>query len=131
MNIRQAILKAADSIEQNPDMYDFHSITAPDCGTPGCAIGWIVAHSQLDLPYEDGLEGRARYWGRHEGYSKLLGVDDAGFYNLMDSCGDTNWHTTPQKCAQSLRLYADKYHPATDHIPASIRQIFETQQVAA
>ena len=45
MNIRQALLKAADSIEQHPKLFSFHSCELPnECGTPGCALGWLAVH---------------------------------------------------------------------------------------
>ena len=42
MNIRTAMYKAADSIEQNPHLFDFGSVELPDCDTPGCALGWVA-----------------------------------------------------------------------------------------
>ena len=41
MNIYNAILKAADHIERNPHLYDFYRSNVPNCGTPGCMLGWI------------------------------------------------------------------------------------------
>jgi len=130
MNIRQAILKAADSIETQPDLFDFHSVAVPECGTPGCAIGWIVAHSGVEVPYTEGRHGRARYWSRNHKDRELLGLDDSGvFYDRMNSFGNTYWQEKAQTTATALRLYADKFHPETcqpetDHIPASVREIF-------
>jgi hypothetical protein len=48
VTIREAILKAADHIEQNPERYDFSSCETPDCGTPGCMIGWIGHFAGVD-----------------------------------------------------------------------------------
>lgn len=46
MNIRTAILSAADSIEKHPKLFDFDTMGIPDSdfGTPGCALGWIAFH---------------------------------------------------------------------------------------
>ena len=47
MNLRNAILQAADTIEQNPSLFEFTSVQRPDpeCGTPACALGWIAAYA--------------------------------------------------------------------------------------
>ena len=44
MNVREAILAAADHIETYPKKFSFASVEVPSrrsCGTPGCALGWI------------------------------------------------------------------------------------------
>ena len=48
MNIRTAILKAADSIEQNPDIYNWSNVQVPPCGTPGGMLGLIGAFRGMD-----------------------------------------------------------------------------------
>ena len=133
MNIRQAILKAAASIEKNPDRFSFMSTDIPDCGTPGCVLGWVGFH--LKVPTD---QDEDRY---HLVVAKALGFtcddtcpilhEDTPFYDRMDSIGRINWRRDAGDCAKTLRKYADKYHPETDHIPASVRKIFEPQQVAA
>jgi len=39
----EAIMKAADSIEKQPDLFHYNSVLIPNesCGTPGCAIGCV------------------------------------------------------------------------------------------
>ena len=66
MNIRTAILKAADSIEQNPHLFSFKSLAIPnkDCGTPGCAIGWIAYHSGLEFDAVQVYDGNGYILGR-------------------------------------------------------------------
>jgi hypothetical protein len=118
MEIRDAILRAADHIERHPQDFNFGSVSIPVCGTPGCALGWISAY--CDFPR-----------GEH-GFSKccdLLGLEpefqtgiklDAGafkdqsftFYNRMKKLGGSSWCSNAINCAEALRLYADKYHPA-------------------
>lgn len=128
MNIRQAILKAADSIERFPSLFNFVSTDTPnaECGMPGCALGWIGFHLSL---------GTA--WFLTKEIYQLMGLpldDDEGddeFYARMRAIhGSCEWKYDSDLCADTLRQYADKYHPETDHIPASVRAIF-TEQVAA
>jgi len=117
MNIRQAILKAANSIEQYPELFHFSSIDNPDisCGTSGCALGWVRLH----------LHGQKETQTISE-TAKELGINTAIpefiFYDRMKSF-DVSWRRNAKTCAITLRLYADKYH--SDHIPESVREIFK------
>lgn len=57
----------------------------------------------------------------------FMGIDHEGiFYYRMDSL-DKSWTLEAQACADCLRLYADKYHPAESRalIPASVMRIFD------
>ena len=45
--VYEAIMLAADHIERNPADFNFMSIGIPDCGTPGCALGWIGSFGGL------------------------------------------------------------------------------------
>lgn len=73
MEIRQALLKAADSIE-NSGMYDFmESTVSHDCGTPMCMIGWIGFHlgglagkNIEDVCEACGFEEDELYWYRRQ-----------------------------------------------------------------
>ena len=116
MNIRNAILKAAD-------LYDFRSCDITDgCGTPSCVLGWIAHHLGW---IEDGssfLDGVTSIIGS--------GSDQTFFYNRMDAIDKSgDWRSSPTVCAKALRLYANKYHPITDHIPPSVRSIFEVREI--
>lgn len=128
MNIRQAILRAADQIERNPDTFNFLSTDVPgSCGTPGCALGWI-----------------GHFMGRKGVFNEVCDVmtlsvlgsvtGDRGefdFYRRMDALhGFAVWRDSAAKCASAMRLYADKYHPQEGieevrRIPADIRAIFD------
>ncbi len=131
MNIRQAILKAADSIEDNPKLFLFScvSIPSPDCGTPGCAIGWIGYHMGLPTGEWMGAGDRSIY--------SLLGIDkyDCCFEHLTETVGSRKWMGSAKKCAKALRLYADVHHPITSTvqhtgIPDSVREIFQVVEAA-
>ena len=74
--------------------------------------------------------------GNDIGYKKPEGE----FYRRMNVLyggneSGTGWINSADRCADTLRLYADKYHPAEAPkrvgIPASVRAIFETQQSVA
>lgn len=113
ISIREAILKAADWIQQHPKDFQFSSCDIPSCGTPGCAIGWIVAFSG----FKPGKEWNA---GLAE---KALGIFNNGdadeeFYNRMDKINE-RWLYHPSECAETMRLYADKYHPSIERKPGA------------
>lgn len=123
MNIGTAILKAADSIEQNPNLFNFSSIfnPNPDCGTPGCAIGWISLWSGKAWEFP----GSAIH--------KAMGVNtDTCFYKRMNSLVGHGWQLEAAVCAKALRLYADKYHPVTHTgIPEKTLRIFNQELAVA
>lgn len=114
MDIRQAILKAADWIELHPEEFDFRETEVPACGTPGCALGWIGTFagcergSSIDMPPGSptkllGLNSQLRFYERMDAFF------GGGAYANTES----RWRHNPMQCARGLRLYADKYHPAT------------------
>lgn len=122
MNIRTAILKAADSIEQNPHLFYFHSVDMPDagCGTPGCALGWIGHHlSCAGIQPDDRFDGSL---------SRVAHMESTSFYARMNGLEvGLGWKYSAPACASALRQYADKYHPENRGIPESVRQIFELE----
>jgi hypothetical protein len=131
MNIRDAILKAADHIERHPGDFDFGSAMVPHtCGSPGCALGWL-GHF---------IGGCTTY--RHV-CDRVFGIDEYKFYERLTEAemgpkpdwSYGTWHRDAGVCARVLRLYADKYHPAERYelIPESVRNIFTmtTEQLRA
>ena len=120
MDIREAILKAADHIERFPLQFNYWSHDRPDgCGTPGCALGWIgvfagVANTDVadTCAYIDAVEEKT-------------GISALPFYYAMADLV-FGWNEDGISCAMALRLYADKYHPAAKQdLPASVRHIFD------
>lgn len=115
-DIYTALMKAADHIKHNPKNFMFSASGVPcanECGTPGCAMGWIAAY----MGHESGTE----FYAAH----KELGLSPEAqdnvpshgahvsfaFYNRMDSIhGSYRWRCYADECARSLRLYAAKYH---------------------
>lgn len=132
MNIRNAILAAADHIEEHPALFNYHrQVPTPDCGSPGCALGWIslLADEQRFAWGRSEQSEHTRPWKRAELFA-WLGYDDGVFYDRMDAL-DLGWKRTARQCAAAMRLYADKYHPAPKlGIPASVLAIFEAPAIA-
>jgi hypothetical protein len=106
MNVYDAIMKAAEHIEQSPSTFHFGAYLVPsDCGSPGCALGWI-----------------GMFAGRHRAgvavnlvAKEILGVTGAEFYDRMAHINAAKrpsgwWRDTPQIVAENLRAYAAKYH---------------------
>lgn len=130
MNTYQAIMRAADQIEQNPTTFRFFSTDIPNvCGTPGCALGWIgffadlprmnrVSHDLLGLTDSDTPENGDRTF-----YSRMNELDEYQY----------RWHTNASHCSKTLRLYAARYHaPEKPHftgLPDIVREIF-TERVS-
>ncbi len=123
--MRSVILQAADSIEKFPDLFQFTSLDTPappedgDCGTPGCALGWIAFH--MGIKQTSALNG----WSQSGEVYKALGIkEDCCFPELVTI--DEYWARSPEHCARALRIFADLNFPAgRDNIPAKIRAIFE------
>lgn len=120
MNIRQAMLRTADHIERNPAAFDFDSIWIPDspsCGTPGCAVGWMIHFMGVDPIAYSGFYLFARdFMGLHS---------ESRFYDRMDVI-NPEWKKNAKACAAALRFYADEYHPDESRalIPESVARIF-------
>ena len=134
VKIHRAFLKAADRIEQHPDHYNFGVSSPPmTVRDQGCALGWLAYYlypraerhglclneiaerlecepdsvSPITIDLSCGVEGCqicspfTIVWSPHE----------STFYNRMDKLNRArNWRKKPERCAQTLRKYADKYH---------------------
>ena len=116
VNVYDAILNAAAFIEATPERFNFMECTIPranDCGTPGCALGWIGAMAGLADPDEQ-FGGIAIVAGHHRNEEhpperSLLGIDQLDFYERMDALVP-HWAKEASACAKGLRLYAEQYH---------------------
>lgn len=136
MQIREAILKAADHIEANPGEFNFCSAGVPygpGCGTPGCALGWIGAFA--------GHRMRGEGYGFSGVAADVLGLPTASehrdvgiahdaadqFYRMMDLFSD-DWRFNAVDCAAALRTYADRYHPEEyPEVKAELNRIFAVE----
>lgn len=129
MNIYNAIMKAADHIERNPQEFSFVSVVIPKepCGSPGCALGWIGHFAGAARPHTRSIscvaanetyDEETRRLLRLE--SPLLGITQAEFYERMkDASGSHDWRYSAPHCAVALRLYAEKYHGEEKPKPVS------------
>jgi len=102
LSMRNAILAAADHIEKKPRSYDFGSVdipATPECGTSGCALGWIHTFSHIQ-----GI-GKAR---DTIDAGVLFGISDSEFYNRMSGFSE-DWRSSSKEAAYALRQYADRY----------------------
>lgn len=117
MNLREAILKAADHIEANPGLFDFGIPMVPNnCWARGCALGWIG--------YFADVQGESI----SKVSTQLLGLRDSGvFYGRMNEWG-ADWDDTATEAARALRLYADKYHPKQGWIATTLAWIFRNRR---
>lgn len=105
MNIYNAIMKAADHIEMKPYLYDFMHTTVPDCGTPGCMLGWIGHFAGVPVG-SDVLDTVAQpllgiYYEVHMAHP---------FYMRLRELGAGRYWTDAAVAAAAMRLYAEKYH---------------------
>ncbi len=128
MNIRQAILKAADSIEQNPKIYSFNqgSKTIGQAGN-GCmlvVIGQVANIRLVSDVYSNDV-------ARHLGY--------CNWGDFVNKCSEIaceymknhrKWlsYERPEIAPMVLRLYADKYHPIA--LPKVVTDIFKVKEAA-
>jgi hypothetical protein len=103
-------MKAADHIERNPRLFNFDVFEMPpDCGTPGCALGWIGAFSEIKFEHTGSFIGV-----KYDVAPQALGITSTEFYDRMDALGQQRfWHRDAKLCAQKMRLYAAKYHAPT------------------
>lgn len=130
---REAILTAADTIEQRPELWDFFEAGIPrrdDGGEVGCALGWIGYHLEnaairgksIIRMYEPlGLRHDIQFYTRLE-YIYMNSTLDYECVRL--SC------MPARDLARCLRIYADTYHKRTG-IPQSVRQVFATPVCAS
>lgn len=106
--IREAILRAADHIEQNPWLYNYAYTRTPDCGTPACMWGWIG----FFLGYAKGES--IGFIARQIVPSSVTrdGVETTHLYEFRKSIGIEYDSATVDDAVAALRSYADKFWPA-------------------
>jgi hypothetical protein len=122
MNIYEAIMKAADQIEEDPSSFRFSATGIPHaCGTPGCALGWIGFYA--------GMRRQALKYVSFEDVARMLDLCSTVFYTRMDDLTSGFlrnrywWRNEAATCAKSLRKYAEKYHGHEKSIEAVIADI--------
>jgi hypothetical protein len=110
MNLYNAIMKAAEHIERNPESYRFFSHRVPECGMPGCLWGHIGA--QLGMVGACNMEVAVKMAKDSTGH--LYSFMDLRWNRMpSDSPERTKllaWHHNAKVAAEGLREYAEKYH---------------------
>lgn len=113
--LRKAILKAATSIENNPKLFDFYTydVVKPECGTAGCALGWVAFHQKIKLKKDPTQSSRGSRFIRTQ-TRQVIGCGEEEFYNRMDRIEpQIEWRNKASICARTLRGYANKFHPCS------------------
>jgi hypothetical protein len=111
MNIRDAILKAADHIQTHPKDYDFQSNHKPGCGTPGCMFGWVGHFLNVKSvpaawnPDKIWMDDVCKVLGHPCLWIALSSLDSSHPDYMRAQLGDA------AAAVNVLRAYADKYHP--------------------
>lgn len=107
--VKLAMLLAADQIEGSPELFRFSSVEVPDCGTPGCAIGWM-AYYLREMEGDEGEDWLVS-WSRARDVFAPGGVGDGVFYMRMNDVarGHGDWHVDASVCAAGLRRLAEAY----------------------
>lgn len=121
MNAYQSILRAADHIQANPQLFDFERTRIPgNCRTPGCALGWIgffagktQARIRVMLGFSFLHRGIAIVT-LDGGSDPVLPVTAREFYGRMDNLTVGNWREDANVCAEAMRRYAARYHVEID-----------------
>ena len=127
MDTYQAILRAADHIERQPQLFDFERTRVPgNCRTPGCALGWIgffAGRTQARVRAMLGLSFLHRGIAIvtvDAGSDPVITVTAREFYERMDRLATCDWRRDAAQCASALRLYATTYHRADGFDPAYV-----------
>lgn len=108
MNVYSAIMKAADHVEREPSLYEFRNVRVPDCGSPGCMLGWIGYF----LGIRPGTLIQSYCSPQVATPAKLLGLkSQTDFYQRLNDFGlDGSYVRDHKFAARVMRLYAEKYH---------------------
>lgn len=139
VNIRQAILSAADQIERHPESFNFMVGGIPHQDGPlskwswdgrpnircvGCTLGWISHFVARQLPGSLRTYGGAPFFFACRDMPELKatypysGDRTHRFYTMMDDItGGRHWREDPALCAQSMRKYADMFHSEKVEVP--------------
>lgn len=126
--IRRAILAAADTIETQVGAWKFLETKIPEneCGTAGCALGWIGFHLGMKRHGETGNYQNYSNVPEALGYSNGYSGGDRQFYMDVERAYRPE-NPEPYKfdwisesaigAAKAIRAYADKHFPCETKLP--------------
>lgn len=110
MNIDEAINKAADHIEQHPNLYDFSQGAVP----------YLPEHRACMLARIGQMAGMVRGINCDVVSRQILGMEASDFYNLIALSGSPGYSSDPAPVPAAMRKVATHYKG----IPLGVRQIF-------
>lgn len=110
---REAILAAADHIEAHPEEFSYLASaipTGPGCGRPSCALGWIAYFRGMSAGsrHLNDMTREALGLGR---YAFPPGPAPSFVSRMQKAAHGLLWRENAGACAQTLRNYADMFHP--------------------
>lgn len=135
MNVYDAMLKAADYIEKNPEQYNFMRGDKPECGTPGCLLGWTGVFMKFETQQASYVSALADRLGAdfHVILGRFLNLGWEGKQYLSYAGRDSD---AAKNGARVLRLYAAKCHapvkPAmrtNAELVAALKQTIDRQTI--
>lgn len=99
VSVKQAVLLAADFIENNPESYYFGEDVKPThCGGQGCMLGWI------------GFFAGAKEWRAYYISIEVLDTAEDTFYaRISELVNKSNFTGSAKVAARGLRKYAEEY----------------------
>jgi hypothetical protein len=101
--IRGAILKTADLFERKPHLYSYRNIEVPECGTPGCMLGYIGMY----------LGVKKGSFVKRDVSCGALGMEPEPTLYALGHENFAGYTSDAAKAVSLLRAYANKYFPAT------------------
>ena len=112
MNIREAILKAADSVETSGYRF-LNDRVEHSCGTPMCMLGWIGFHLEM-------------HGAKVDNVARVLGLDHPEEFYFYRNSEFGGFATNASTAAALMRTFANDRYPAESRalIPDSVRAIF-------
>ena len=112
MNIRQAILKAADSIEERPSRFNYGSPFVPkSMDDTGCPIAWIGYFAPRKYTFFNLIPLFKPYYPDFVCRMYLSHNEDEFLEEMQLLSGDEFWRINHKSAICGLRAYAAKYYP--------------------
>jgi hypothetical protein len=137
--MREAILRAADHIEEHPHQLDWsHGDLPKNSGGIGylghgvCPLAWIGEFTEGRTDFRDisiklGLKGSWEFYDEMDRLSGYYG--NCKWYFSITRCFDPPWVTNARLCAETLRKFADKFFPVRhERLPEAVREIFNVEE---
>jgi hypothetical protein len=135
--MRDAILRAADYIEEHPHQLNWsHGDLPKNNGGIGylghgvCPLAWIGEFTEgctgfRDVTIKLGLKSLEFY----DEMDRLSGYNEISPIHRWYVRGNPPWATNARLCAETLRKFADKFFPVRhEGLPESVKGIFNVEE---